>query len=64
MDTGPVAGWTEGNPADCANAIYAAHFNIFCSTALGGPYPLGEANPYENGTPLDNPALKPGRTAP
>jgi hypothetical protein len=64
MDTGPVANWTEGNPADCANAIYAAHFNMFCATAIGGPYPLGEANPYENGTPLDNPILKHGRTAP
>jgi hypothetical protein len=64
MDTGPVDTWNDGVPADCANAVYAAHFNFFCATAPGGPYPVGEANPYENGTSLTNPALKPGRTAP
>jgi hypothetical protein len=56
---GPVSTWPGGVPADCANAVYAAHYNDFCASAPGGPYPLGANNPYENGTPLDNPILKP-----
>jgi len=55
---GPVSSWPGGVPADCANEVYAAHYNDFCATAPGGPYPLGENNPYENGTPLDHPILK------
>jgi hypothetical protein len=58
MSPGPVATWPGGVPADCANEVYAAHYNFFCATAPGGPYPAGENNPYENGTPLDNPVLK------
>lgn len=58
MSPGPVSTWPGGVAADCANPIYAAHYNLFCATAPGGPYPLGENNPYENGTPLDHPILK------
>jgi hypothetical protein len=55
---GPVSTWPGGVAADCANVVYAAHYNLFCATAPGGPYPVGENNPYENGTPLDRPVLK------
>lgn len=58
MSPGPVSTWPGGVAADCANAVYAAHYNFFCATAPGGPYLLGDDNPYENGTPLDSPVLK------
>lgn len=50
---GPAGSCTLGQQAaQCGD-------NDFCATAPGGrPYPLGENNPYENGTPLDNPVLK------
>ena len=57
MSPGPVASWPEGNAADCANDVYAAHFNLFCAAQPGN---VVATTPYANGTPLDNPQLKPG----
>jgi hypothetical protein len=62
---GPVSNWPGGVVVDCFNAIYAAHYNLFCATAPGGPgSEFLNSDPYENGTPLDNPVLKAGATAP
>ncbi len=62
MSPGDVSTWPGGVAADCGNAVYAAHYNMFCAAAPGAPQLAN--NPYENGTSLSNPALKPGAVPP